>query len=82
MHGVGKSVVIILQAGCGEASVLEVPSKFGQQFCFRHCERDIRQESIWLLFMEAVISFFVTVVGGVVCHLIVKWLDGNHKGNK
>ena len=32
--------------------------------------------------MEVVISFFVTVVGGVVCHLIVKWLDGNHKGNK
>ena len=32
--------------------------------------------------MEVVISFLVTVVGGVVCHLIVKWLDSDHKGNK
>lgn len=32
--------------------------------------------------MEVVISFLVTVVGGVVCHCIIKWLDGDDKGNK
>ena len=32
--------------------------------------------------MEVVISFLVTVTGGVVCHLIVKWLDSNDKDNK
>lgn len=31
------------------------------------------------VYMERLISFFVTVVGGVVCHLIVKWLDRNDK---
>lgn len=32
--------------------------------------------------MEVVISCFVTVMGGLVCHLIVKWLDSDPKGNK
>lgn len=32
--------------------------------------------------MEVVISFLVAVMGGVVCHLIVKWLDSNDKDNK
>ena len=32
--------------------------------------------------MEIVISFIVTVVGGVVCHLIAKWLDRNDKDNE
>ena len=32
--------------------------------------------------MEIAISFLVTVVGGVVCHLIIKWLDSNDKDSK
>lgn len=32
--------------------------------------------------MEVVITFFVTVAAGVVCHLICKWLDRGDKGNK
>ena len=31
--------------------------------------------------MEFVISFLVTVAGGVVCHYIIKWLDSNHRDN-
>jgi len=27
-------------------------------------------------------TFFVTVVAGVVCYLISKWLDSHDKGNK
>ena len=34
------------------------------------------------VWMEVVISFLVTVMGGVVCHLIVKWLDSNDQDNK
>ena len=34
------------------------------------------------VWMEAVISFFVTVMAGVVCHLVCKWLDGNDKDNE
>lgn len=34
------------------------------------------------VWMEIAISFLVTVIGGVVCHLIVKWLDRNDKDNK
>ncbi len=30
----------------------------------------------------SIIYFIVTVVGGVVCHLIPKWLDGNGKDNE
>ena len=32
--------------------------------------------------MEMLITFCVTVVGGVACHYIIKWLDRNDKGNK
>lgn len=32
--------------------------------------------------MEILISLFVTVMGGVVCHYIIKWLDSNTKDNK
>ncbi len=32
--------------------------------------------------MEVAISFFVTVMAGVVCHLVCKWLDRNDKDNK
>lgn len=32
--------------------------------------------------MEMLLSFLVAVAGGVVCHLIVKWLDRNDKDNK
>ncbi len=32
--------------------------------------------------MEVVITFLVAVAAGVVCHYIIKWLDGNHKDNK
>jgi len=32
--------------------------------------------------MEIVISFLGTVLAGVVCHLICKWLDSNDKDNK
>ena len=32
--------------------------------------------------MEIITTFLVTVVAGVVCHLICKWLDNDHKGNK
>ena len=31
--------------------------------------------------MEFVISFLVAVLGGVACHYIIKWLDGDDKGN-
>lgn len=34
------------------------------------------------VFVEAVLSFLVTVAAGLVCHLICKWLDRNDKGNK
>ncbi len=32
--------------------------------------------------MDILISFFVTVAAGVVCHLIGKWLDRHDKDNK
>lgn len=32
--------------------------------------------------MEVAISFFVTVMAGVVCHFVCKWLDRNDKDNK
>ena len=32
--------------------------------------------------MDIAITLFVTVMGGVVCHYIIKWLDSNDKGNK
>ena len=31
--------------------------------------------------MEFFISFLVTVLGGVACHYIIKWLDGDDKSN-
>jgi len=33
------------------------------------------------VWMEIVSSFLVTVMGGVVCHLIIKWLDRKHTDN-
>ena len=32
--------------------------------------------------MEYILSFIVTVVAGVVCHLICKWLDRHDRDNK
>ena len=32
--------------------------------------------------MDTLISLFITVTGGVVCHLISKWLDRNDKDSK
>jgi hypothetical protein len=32
--------------------------------------------------MEVIITFLVAVAAGVVCHYIIKWLDGDHKDNK
>lgn len=34
------------------------------------------------VWMEIAISFFVTVMAGVVCNLVCKWLDRNDKDNK
>lgn len=34
------------------------------------------------VWVETAVAFFVTVAGGVVCHLIVKWLDRHDKDNK
>ena len=31
--------------------------------------------------MEVVISFLVTVLAGVACHYIIKWLDSDDKSN-
>ena len=31
--------------------------------------------------LEFFISFLVAVLGGVTCHYIIKWLDGDDKGN-
>ena len=31
--------------------------------------------------MEILISFLVTVMGGVACHYIIKWLDGDDDDN-
>ena len=31
--------------------------------------------------MEIFISFLVTVLGGVACYYIIKWLDGDDKSN-
>ncbi len=32
--------------------------------------------------MDVVVSFLVAVMGGVVCHYIIKWLDRDDKGNR
>ena len=32
--------------------------------------------------MEVIIAFLVAVAAGVVCHYIIKWLDGDNKDNK
>ena len=32
--------------------------------------------------MDLALSFIVAVAAGVVCHYIIKWLDGDHKDNK
>ena len=29
--------------------------------------------------IDATISFIIAVMGGVACHHIIKWLDGNEK---
>ncbi|MCI8853964.1 MAG: nitrate reductase [Lachnospiraceae bacterium] len=34
------------------------------------------------VWMEVVISFLVTVMAGVACHLVCKWLDSKDKDNK
>ena len=34
------------------------------------------------VWMEFVISFFVSVMAGVACHLICKWLDRNDSDNE
>lgn len=31
--------------------------------------------------LEFVMSVLVAVVGGVICHYIIKWLDGNDDDN-
>jgi len=31
--------------------------------------------------LEFFISFLVAVLGGVACHYIIKWLDGDDEGN-
>lgn len=31
--------------------------------------------------MDIIVSLIVTVLGGVICHLIVKWLDSNKDNN-
>lgn len=30
---------------------------------------------------EALISFIIAVMAGIVCHYIIKWLDSNRKDN-
>ena len=30
---------------------------------------------------DAVISLLVAVMGGIICHYIIKWLDGNDNDN-
>ena len=38
------------------------------------CPTDTRQwEEVFI--MDVVVSFLVAVMGGVVCHYIIKWLD-------
>ena len=32
--------------------------------------------------MEFFASFLITVMAGVACHYIIKWLDSDDKGNK
>jgi hypothetical protein len=32
--------------------------------------------------MNIVVSLFVTIMAGVITHYIIKWLGGDHKGNK
>lgn len=32
--------------------------------------------------MDMLISLIVTVMGGVVCHYVIRWLDRHDKGNK
>ena len=32
--------------------------------------------------VEYIVTFIVTVAGGVVCHYIIKWLDSKHKDDK
>lgn len=32
--------------------------------------------------MDVAVSFLVTVMGGVVCHYIIKWLDRDDKGDR
>lgn len=32
--------------------------------------------------MEVITAFIVAVAAGVVCHYIIKWLDGSHKDNE
>lgn len=34
-----------------------------------------------IVLTNAFVSFLVTVAGGVVCHYIIKWLDGNDNDN-
>lgn len=31
---------------------------------------------------DAVISLLVAVMGGIICHYIIKWLDGNDNDNQ
>ena len=38
-----------------------------------------QQEEVSIL--EFFISFLIAVLGGVACHYIIKWLDGDDKGN-
>ena len=45
------------------------------------CPTDTRQrEEVFI--MDVAVSFLVTVMGGVVCHYIIKWLDRDDKGDR
>ena len=41
----------------------------------------IRQRKGGAYMTDAIISFLITVMGGVACHYIIKWLDGRNHDN-
>ena len=45
------------------------------------CHPRIRQRKGGVHMIEAVGSILITVVGGIMCHYIIRWLDGDDDDN-
>ncbi len=65
-------LINLLKAGSPENCV-ELPEKRWYNQCVT-APKPVRKGGVY---MEPILAFIVAVVAGVVCHYIIKWLDGD-----